>query len=202
MPKANKIPKKHTLALVLSGGAGRRFHDLDKGLQSYRGKPLIQWVISQVQPQVHDMLICINRNKSQYIEFGVPLVFDNDPGYPGPLAGVTAAIDFILSRTEYKPVQRLLLSSCDSPALPGNYVAKLHANLDIHGAGVAVVHDGNRTQNLHCLIDRSKWESLRKFYRDGGRAIHRWHKQQGAIEVDFSDQAECFLNINSPEQLS
>ena len=65
-----------------------------------------------------------------------------------------------------------------------------------------MVNDGERTQNLHCLIRYDALTSLVKFFDNGGRAMHRWHKKIGLSEVDFSDQADCFSNFNFSEQLA
>ena len=34
--------------IVLAGGQGRRMGGVDKGLQSLRGKPMVEWVSSEV----------------------------------------------------------------------------------------------------------------------------------------------------------
>ncbi|NND00534.1 MAG: molybdenum cofactor guanylyltransferase [Gammaproteobacteria bacterium] len=191
-----------TLGVILSGGAGNRFAGVDKGLQMYRGKPLIAWVVSAVLPQVDELLICINRNEDDYKKLGHRLVFDADPDYQGPIAGVLAALEYFENSPGNELFCRALISSCDSPSLPCDYLKFLIDALEQNQSSVAVVNDGKRNQNLHCLINRSAWDSLRHFYRDGGRAMHRWHRQIGAVEVDFSANADCFLNINSPNQLS
>ena len=96
----------------------------------------------------------------------------------------------------------VLLSSCDSPSLPDDFVAKLLAQLKASGKSIAVAHDGERTQNLHSLIKIDKLPALRSYYESGGRAMHRWYEKTGAVEVDFSAQPEAFLNINTRQQLS
>ena len=187
------------LAIVLSGGRGNRFNGADKGLQAYQGKPLIQHVIENLRPQVGKIIISINRNQAAYQCFDAEVVTDDNREYQGPLAGISAAIDY--SRENNIDAQHLLISSCDSPNLPNDYVVKLQQHLTASDHLVAIVNDGQRNQNLHCLIDHSACESLQAFYQTGGRAMHRWFTSIGVLAVDFSAQAECFLNINSPEQL-
>jgi len=194
MSKVVKNSPLNITAIILSGGAGRRFLGADKGLQPYKKKPLIEHVIAAVQPQVSELILCVNRNQKDYQEFGFKLVSDNGAGYEGPLAGIVAALN-----TLHHSCDAVLISSCDSPMLPNDYVKTLETALATKR--VAVVHDGQRKQNLHCLIRREAWASLHDFYQQGGRAMHRWHNKVSAIEVDFSDQADGFININSPEQL-
>jgi len=188
----------------------------DEGLALYKSKPLIEHVIDNITGQVNGLILCVNRNHQQYKKYGYPLVSDKFENtnelketkkttrerYQGPLAGITATIPFLQSALKNNEQSCVLISPCDSPMLPDNYVAKLSNAMVNNNASSAVVHDGKRPQNLHCLIHSSAWASLIAFYQDGGRAMHLWHKRNASIEVDFSDQANCFLNINSAEMLS
>ena len=193
--------------IILSGGAGTRFGGLDKGLQLYKNKALIEHVIERVSTQVDDLIICVNRNQKEYEKYGYDLINDRpnlnqeNIDYQGPLAGITSAINF-LRESKLQTEQSILISSCDSPELPIDYVSKLYSKIMNGEASSVVVNDGNRTQNLHCLIHSSAWSSLIDFYQSGGRAMYQWHKKNGSIEVDFSDQAACFLNINSNDMLN
>ena len=199
--KTQTVNRATILAVILSGGAGRRFEGADKGLYLHLGKPLIHWVIEAIAPQVSDVLVCINRNSGAYQKLGYKTVNDQSTTFEGPVAGLVAAIDFIDSNNDLGGIKTILLSSCDSPALPSDYVAVLENAMQANHAAAAVVHDGTRNQNLHCLIHKDAWDRIRDFFNEGGRAMHRLHKIIGTVEVDFSDQAAAFLNINSPSQL-
>ncbi len=208
----------HITGVILSGGAGSRLGGLDKGLQNYKGKALIEHVIEKLSVQVDDLILCVNRNHQQYEQYGYPLVNDmpysinniknknnpaNQSSYQGPVAGITSALKFISQSESTKPVisHSVLVSSCDSPTLPLDYAARLINAMTNNNTSSAVVHDGNRVQNLHCLIHSSAWASLSEFYQNGERAMYQWHKKNGSIEVNFSDQAACFLNLNTTEML-
>ena len=194
--------KEHQiLAIILSGGAGKRFGGADKGLQLYQGQALIQFVIDAIKPQVAEIVICINRNASEYQKLGYATVFDRNKNHQGPIAGIMAAFDFAEQSNGESTFGYALISSCDSPALPAGYVKTLLEKLQENNAAVAVVNDGERNQNLHCLISFNAWDSLRGFYDGGGRAMHRWYQEVDVVAVNFSAQAECFLNINSLAQL-
>ena len=234
----------HITAVILSGGAGVRLGGVDKGLELFKGKPLIEHVIGNISGQVDDLALCVNRNHQRYKEYGYPLISDSlehknitltKEYYQGPLAGITAAINTISKLNEgsstvneesltvneesstvneesstlnkdsstIKTKQHyMLITPCDSPNLPGDYIAKLSSEMTNSNTSSVVVHDGKRPQNLHCLLHSSAWPSLIDFYQNGGRAMHQWHKKNGSVEVDFSDQAACFLNVNSADMLS
>jgi len=193
-----RLNKQHTTAIILCGGAGQRMQGADKGLKLHRGRALVEWVLEAIEPQVHNCVISANRNASTYSEFGHPLISDLEGDYQGPLAGIYSSLKRLESD---QAIQAILVSACDTPSLPANLFDRLRTNLE-SSTPVTVVSDGTRKQNLHCLIHRMAWKSLYEYYECGGRAVHRWQKKAGMTEVDFSDQADCFLNINSPEQLS
>ena len=123
------------------------------------------------------------------------------PTYEGPMAGIVSVLK-TFGNPELISPQSILVSSCDSPLLPLDYVAKLNMTMVNNRASSAVVYDGERSQNLHCLIHSSAWNSISEFYQSGERAMYKWHKKNGSVEVNFSNQTADFLNINSKELLS
>lgn len=68
------------------------------------------------------------------------------------------------------------------------------------GAELAVAHDGQRLQPVHALIPVRLLPSLQAFMADGGRKIDLWYAEHKVALADFSDVAEMFRNINTPEQ--
>ena len=198
-----------TTAIVLSGGAGLRLNGRDKGLEKFSGQALIEHVLGRICPQVQSTIICANRNIEQYQLLNSIVCQDlnnhdvdseiNKQSFQGPISGITSALKQQVVNSNATAV---LISSCDTPNVPNDLKqrleAGLNANLDFN---VAVAHDGDRRQNLHCLIERAAWQSLIDFYDAGGRAMHRWFTHEGVLNVDFSDCPECFSNYNTPEHL-
>jgi len=189
-----------TTAIILSGGAGSRLNGADKGLQYFQGSTLIEHVIAKISPQVDSIVICANRNLDRYKALGMTICQDQTQGYQGPMSGISSALSQkIISST----ATHALISSCDAPNLPLDLKSRLQESLDLKpDALVAVAHDGNRRQNLHCLIKREAWPSLIDFFNEGGRAMHRWYQQSFSVDVDFSDCPTSFTNLNTQQQLS
>src|SRR5436190_18864368 len=97
--------------VVLAGGQGSRMGGVDKGLQPFRGKPMVAHVLERLAPQVGEVLINANRNPDAYERFGHRVIADEIAGFAGPLAGFErglahAAGDFVVT------------VPCDSPLLP------------------------------------------------------------------------------------
>lgn len=188
-----QLDPQNTAAVILCGGAGKRLQGADKGLLQYKNRALVEWVIDALQPSVSEIIISANRNIETYEKLGHPVVQDQTAEHQGPLAGLVASLTTLLPRSE---IQAVMISSCDTPNLNPTIYKRLRGALNSN-ANIAIAYDGHRKQNLHCVVHRKAWASLFDFFNQGGRAVHRWQTIAGATEVNFSDQADCFLNINT-----
>ncbi|MEN8174831.1 MAG: molybdenum cofactor guanylyltransferase MobA [Pseudomonadota bacterium] len=181
--------------LILAGGRGVRLGNSDKGLTPLLGRPAISWVIEALKPQVAGLLISANRHLDDYARLGWPVIRDQIPDNPGPLAGILAAL-------AHCATPWLAVSPCDSPCPPPDLVRRLAEGATAAGSQIAVAHDGERPQWLHCLMHRSLEPDLRSYLAVGERAVRHWMTRQGAVEVDMSDAPGAFMNINDPGDVS
>jgi len=181
--------------LILSGGQGRRMGGLDKGLQPFRGRPMVAHVIERLAPQVDEILVNANRNAAEYARFGHRVIADAIPGFAGPLAGFERGLAHA-SGTLVATVP------CDSPFLPADLVARLRAALERVRADLAVAKTGAQAHPVFCLMRRSVHASLAEFLAGGERKIDRWYASLAVAEVPFDDEPEAFLNINTREELA
>ena len=186
------------LGLILAGGQGSRMGGVDKGMIEHKGQPLIEHVLDRLKPQCDEVVISANRNLAEYRKFNLKVIPDESSNtYDGPLAGIGSTIAHAQT-TQY---DLLLISSCDTPELPYELGQRLLLAMLEQSKSSAVAYDGSHQQNLHCLIARSEWPSFIKFFNEGGRALYEWHKKQGSLQVDFSDCADAFKNINRTSDL-
>jgi molybdopterin-guanine dinucleotide biosynthesis protein A len=185
---------KAITGLILAGGQGRRMGGIDKGLQMFRGKRLVDHVYERLAPQVGGIIVNANRNHDAYRTFGVRVVSDAIGGFAGPLAGLHAGLS--VSRRPY-----LATAPCDSPFLPEDLVARLYADLDGSGADIAVARTGKWLQPVFCLARRGVLDDLSAFLKGGGRKVDAWYATLGVAEVAFDDEEEAFSNINTSDEL-
>lgn len=188
------INKNNITAVILAGGKGRRLEGQDKGLVSYRNKPLIEHVIERIHPQVNSIIINANRNKEIYNNYAFSVISDEMNDYQGPLAGFATAMKF--AQTDY-----IVTLPCDGPSPPLDLVARIISALGDCSDCIAVAHDGERMQPVHALIPVSLIDSLEAFLANGDRKIDLWYAQHEVVLVDFSDVQDAFFNINKKEQL-
>jgi molybdopterin-guanine dinucleotide biosynthesis protein A len=176
--------------VILAGGEGRRMGGADKGLQLLDGRPLVQWVLERLQPQVGQVVISANRNLERYRALGCPVLEDLTPGFAGPLAGLQAAMAGATT-----PL--LLAAPCDSPRLPADLGSRLLATLEAAHADLAVPRAGDRAHRAFCLVRCELLPRLDAFLAGGGRKLGLWYETLNTVEVDFDDEAAAFGNINS-----
>ena len=65
---------------------------------------------------------------------------------------------------------------------------------------ISYAHDGERSQYLCAAIRTGILPSLPIFLDEGHRAVRHWYARHRCAVVDFSDQADCFANVNHPDQ--
>ena len=181
--------------IVLAGGQGSRMGGVDKGLQDFRGKPMVAHVVERLAPQVDELLINANRNAEAYAAFGYRVIADEIEGFAGPLAGFERGLAHAA-----KPL--VVTVPCDSPFLPGDLVSRLRAALDGEGADLAVAKTGEQAHPVFSLMRRDVHASLRRFLESGQRKIDKWYAALRVVEVAFDDVAGAFVNINTREELN
>ena len=180
-------------ALVLAGGRGQRMGGVDKGLHPLRGRPLVSHAIERLEAAVQPVRINANRNQDAYRALGYPVIGDQLSDYQGPLAGIASGLHDC-------PTPWMLVIPCDSPCLPRDLATRLMQALVRDRSELAVAHDGERLQPVVALLPRTLLPSLQDYLAGGDRKIDRWYAQHRMNVVDFSDQADAFLNINTLQE--
>ena len=113
---------------------------------------------------------------------------DTTAGFHGPLAGIATALE--ACRTDW-----LLTVPVDCPRPPADLAARLRAHADLARACVA------RAEPLFALYRRElAAEAAGALARD--EPVWRWQQQIGAVEVDFADAHEGFVNLNTVEDFN
>ena len=195
IPWPAQLRPQDVTALVLAGGQGRRLGGVDKGLVRLHDRPLIEYVLHVLDPQVARVLISANQNEQQYSQYGQvvhdPADFD---GSQGPLAGLLAAAPHV--KTPW-----LIVAGCDMPALPQDYVSHLYSSLAAQGGKIAFAHAGARDHSICLLLHAVVLDSLRNYLLSGRRAVFPWLESQHALRVVF-DNAQAFLNVNTQQELA
>ncbi|MFC1772697.1 molybdenum cofactor guanylyltransferase MobA [Pseudomonadota bacterium] len=189
---SDKQQTKGTTAVILAGGMARRMGGQDKGLVEINGRPMIEYIIDALNPQVDHIMINANRNIEQYRRYGYPVVKDMMGDYFGPLVGMASGLQACDS-------DLILSVPCDSPFVPPVLAARLNTALIENQADISVANDSERMQPVFALIRKHLLDSLLAYLNDGGRKIDTWYAEHEMALADFSDWPDAFININTPE---
>lgn len=185
----------HISGIILAGGLATRMGGIDKGLVLFQQLPLVQHVINRLTPQVDEIMINANRELGHYATLGYSVIQDKLTGFIGPLAG------FQLGLTHAKH-DYVLTVPCDSPLLPLDLAERLLKNLLLQNADIAVATSNGDAHPVFCLCKKNMLPSLNSFIAQGGKKVSAWQKSQPYIEVDFSDNAAGFINLNTMDDLN
>ncbi len=198
-------------AIVLAGGRGSRMGGVDKGLQNFRGMPLVMHALMRLQMQegglIVESMVNANRNLSAYESMGVSVWPDASlDEFAGPLAGFLTGLERCES-------PYLLTVPCDTPLFPLDLAQRMMQLLRSQDAEIAVASAPEaddtgrmrtRAQPVFCLLKASLMESLATFMQGGGRKIDQWTAQHRVVHVAFdtaSDDPRAFSNANTLAEL-
>jgi molybdopterin-guanine dinucleotide biosynthesis protein A len=102
----------------------------------------------------------------------------------------------------YASTEILLVIPCDSPLVKAAHLEKLLIEINKEETEIAVAHDGQRIQPVFLGLKTSLKNSLNNYLFEGNRKIDVWLQQHQLTQVDFSETAEIFLNINTMSELN
>lgn len=188
--------------VILAGGQATRMGGGDKGLLRVGELRLIDHVIARLAPQCARLAINANGDPGRFAEFGLPVLPDSLPEYPGPLAGVLAGLDWAAEQRQ----DAIVTAAADTPFFPRDLVARLQAARGPSGLALAGARD--ETGKLWRHPTFGLWpvalrEDLRASLRGGLRKIVLWTDAQDAGLAEFpTGSYDPFFNVNTPEDIA
>ena len=122
--------------VLLAGGLARRMGGGDKPMRTIGGRTILDRVIARLKPQCDGLILNANGDPARFAAFGLPVIADGVADFPGPLAGILAALDWAAAN---RPDVALVLSAAaDCPFLPRDLVSRLHRRARAENAELAV----------------------------------------------------------------
>ncbi len=190
-----------TGAIILAGGRATRMGGTDKALQKLGAKPLVAHVIAALMPQCASVIINANGAASRFAPFGVPVVPDDVPDFPGPLAGVLAGLDYFAAQ---RPDLAFAVSvATDTPFLPADLIAQLHAARSGKKAEIAVARSDNIVHPTFALWPIALRADLREaLVIEDLRRVNSFFARHVCAFADWAVKPyDPFLNINTLDDL-
>src|SRR5438270_234111 len=129
--------------VLLAGGLARRMGGGDKPMRTIGGRTILQRVIARLEPQCDGLILNANGDPARFAAFGLPVIADGVADFPGPLAGILAALDW--AAASRPDVKFILSAAADCPFLPRDLVSRLHQALTEQNAQLAVAASGDQS---------------------------------------------------------
>jgi molybdopterin-guanine dinucleotide biosynthesis protein A len=173
----------------------------DKPLRTIAGKTILAHVIARLGPQCDGLLINANGDRARFAAYDLPVVADGVQNFAGPLAGILAALDWL---AENRPGLEWLVSvAADTPFIPADLVARLHAAREVADVQLACAASGGWTHPVIGLWPVALRADLRRALTiEDERKIDRWTARHGCAQAEWPvDPVDPFFNANTPEDI-
>src|ERR1700712_2907078 len=190
-----------TPGVLLAGGLARRMGGGDKPMRTIRGRTILDRVIARLKPQCDRLILNANGDPSRFAAFGLPVIADTVRDFPGPLAGILAALDW--TAASRPDVEWILSAAADCPFLPRDLVARLQQARIEQDAQLAVAASAGQTHPVIGLWSVALREELRHaLVVEDMRKIDRWTARYRLATVTWpTEPLDPFFNANTMDDI-
>ena len=199
------------LGVILAGGLATQMGGGDKALLQVGGQTLLQRVIDRLQPQVGQMALNANGDAERFGAFDLPVLPDSISGFPGPLAGVLAGLDWAAGQG----AESIVTVAADTPFFPADLVEVLQDKAQgmSHPLVLAATPRGEektKSMSRSGLIRHPTFglwpaalrDDLRAAVQDGIKKVVIWTEKHHGREAVFDiEKGDPFFNVNTPDDL-
>ena len=188
--------------VLLAGGLARRMGGGDKPMRQIASRTILDRVIARLAPQCDGLIINANGDPARFASFGLPVVADGVADFPGPLAGILAALDWMAAN---RPEVSLVLSAAaDCPFLPRDLVSRLHHALVTENAQLAVAASDGQSHPVIGLWSVALRDELRhSLVVEDIRKIDRWTARYRLATVTWpTTPLDPFFNANTMDDIA
>ena len=173
----------------------------DKPLRLVAGRPILDHVIERMTPQCDGLAINANGDPARFSAYALPVIPDDVPDHPGPLAGILAGLDWI---AETRPgVDWAVTVAADTPFVPADLVERMHAARISEGAELVCAASGGWSHPVIGLWPVALRTELRQaLVGEDLRKIDLWTARHRLATVEWPvEPHDPFFNANRPDDL-
>ncbi len=187
--------------VILAGGLARRMGNIDKAFVQLNDKPLLAHVLERLTSQTTSIVINANGDESRLSKWDLPVIADTISDFPGPLAGVLAAMEWAV---EYRPESKWIASiPVDTPFAPPDLISRLLESVKKDNSDMACAKSNGRAHPVVGLWPVALADDLRQAMTcDGIRKVDLWTARYKLTYTEFDTvPVDPFFNINRPEDI-
>ncbi len=174
----------------------------DKPMRTIGGRTILDRVIARLAPQCDGLILNANGDPARFAAFGLPVIADGVADFPGPLAGILAALDWAAAN---RPNLKFVLSAAaDCPFLPRDLVSRLYDALEADNAELAVAASDGQSHPVIGLWNVGLREQLRHaLVVEDVRKIDRWTARYRLATVTWPvAPLDPFFNANTMDDIA
>ncbi len=185
--------------VILAGGLATRMGGGDKALLPLGDGTILDHVIARLRPQVGGIALNANGDAVRFAEYPLPVIADSVAGFPGPLGGILAAMDWAAGQD----AQSVVTVAGDTPFFPPDLVARLRAAGQGRAACPVIAATSDGWHPTFGLWPVGLRDDLRTALAGGARRVRLWARDHGAQVAMFdAEPHDPFFNINTPADLA
>ncbi len=187
--------------VILAGGLARRMGNIDKAFVTLANQPMLAHVVERVKPQTASIIINANGDPARFADWGLPVIADTIDDFPGPLAGVLAAMEWAQAN---QPQTKWVVSvPVDTPFVPANLVKRLSGAITDNQADMACARSNGRNHPVVGMWPVALADNLRRALKDEAlRKVDLWTGRFKLAVAEFATvPVDPFFNINRPEDI-
>jgi molybdopterin-guanine dinucleotide biosynthesis protein A len=188
--------------VLLAGGLARRMGGGDKPMRQIGGRTILERVIARLKPQCDGLILNANGDPARFAAFDLPVIADGVADFPGPLAGILAALDWAAANRP--DVKFILSAAADCPFLPRDLVTRLHGALRAQNAELAVAASDGQSHPVIGLWSVALREQLRHaLVVEDIRKVDRWTARYRLATVTWpTTPLDPFFNANTIDDIA
>ncbi|WP_378947102.1 molybdenum cofactor guanylyltransferase MobA [Paracoccus sp. R86501] len=187
--------------VILAGGRATRMGGQDKPLLLLRGQTLLSIILDRLQGQGSPVALNANGDPARFAQYGLPVLPDSLPEYPGPLAGILVAMEWAASQG----AAQVVTVAGDTPLFPRDLVAGLTRAAVPAGLALAATRDGGvlRDHPTFGMWPVDLRDDLRATLAQGQGRVRSFTARHGAVQAVWDAMPhDPFANINTPDDLT
>ncbi|MGJ4892412.1 molybdenum cofactor guanylyltransferase MobA [Bradyrhizobium sp. HKCCYLRH3099] len=188
--------------VVLAGGLAQRMGGGDKPLRLVDGRTILARVIARLAPQCSLLVLNANGDPARFPGFGLPVVPDGVAGFPGPLAGILAGLDWVATHLPAAPW--MLSAPGDCPFLPRDLAVRLSEARAAEHAELALAASSGQTHPVIGLWPVALRDDLRRaLVAEDIRKVTRFTARYKVATVSWpAAPRDPFFNANTIADLA
>ena len=186
------------LAVVLAGGKSQRFGK-DKSQIRFKGKMLIDHILSEIVDEFNETLIVTNNLINFMSSDKIFLTKDFKNGL-GPLGGVFTAMKWV--KENNKKYNWISTFPTDTPFFKKKELKNFYKNIKISDSKLFFIKSKKTRHNIFGLWSMDLMDQLESDLLKGERKVELWANSVGVsiINIEYK-KIDPFFNINTKEDL-